>query len=292
MSLVKKFKLHFFQIAIKKDFLFSDEKKEPLPFLIENLRKTSKPDNVYTINGYKAFVKHIEEDFYCFEKHRVDDLPSVGNVNENLERNLELSEGETLIEKNYFYINKEFKYIIFQERQEGFRVSSLSIYFKYLLNISSSNSLCIEQIAQKGTYERLIKYGYIKSLELSLASPSNNLLKELGVSINDRVLYKKNKRLNINLRVALEKKESIGNDFLQILKKIKEKYPEEVNSMKIRGSETSDDKLGDINLVKDVLEIEATVKVNKNHIDEKGMISELTRASRTYHDEIKGILYD
>jgi hypothetical protein len=292
MSIVKKFKLHFFQITIKKDFLFNDSKKEPIIFLTENLNKTSKPENVYEINGYKAFVKHIRGSFYCFEKHRIDDLPSVGSVNENLERTLELSEGETLIEKNYFYINIESKYIVYQERQEGFRISSLSTYFQYLLNISSNNILEIEQIAQKGSYERLLKYGYVKSLELSLASPSNSLLKELGVSINDRVLYKKDKKLNLSLKVALEKKESIENSFLAFFKGIKERYSEEITMLKIKGSEHLDDKLGDINLVKDVLEVEAVVKVKQNHIDENGMISELKRASDIYHEEIKGILYD
>lgn len=276
----------------KKDFLFNDNNQEPIDFLLKSLQKTNKPDNVYEINGYKAFVKHIKEDFFCFEKHRIDDLPSVGSVSENKERNLNLNEGETLIEKNYFFINRDLKYIVYQEKQEGFRISSLSIYFQMLLSISSSSSITINQIAQKETYGRLLKYGYIKSLELSLASPSNNLLSELGVSINDRVLYRKNKHLNLNLKVTLDKKESVPSTLLQTYKNIKEKYFDEINIMRIRGSETSEDKLGDINLVKDILEVEAVVKVNQNHIDELGMIEELKRASKVYYDEIKGILYD
>ena len=113
-----------------------------------------------------------------------------------------------------------------------------------------------------------------------------------GTHVNIRVLYKKDKKLNLSLKVALEKKESIGSSFLSFFKGIKEKYPEEIAILKIKGSEHLDDKLGDINLVKDVLEVEAVVKVNQNHIDENGMISELKRASDIYHEEIKGILYD
>jgi hypothetical protein len=292
MSLVKKFKLHFFQIIIKSDYLFNDQTKEPIDFLIENLSKTNKPDNIYEINGYKAFVKHIEDDFFCFEKHRIDDLPYVGSVNDNSERTLDLEDGESLIEKNYFYIKRDLGYIVYQEKQEGFRISSLTQYFQLLLSISSSDSIKINQIAQRGTYERLLKYGYIKSIELSLATPSNSLLKDFGVSLNDRILYKKDKNLNLNLKVNLEYKESITGDFLRNLKNLKDKYSGEISTFRIKGSENRDDKLSDINLVKDILEVEASVKVNQNHIDEKGIISELDRASRIYNDDIKGILYD
>lgn len=287
MSKTKIFTLHFYQIIID-DSLFT-ESKNKITELLRQLNKVSKPNNVYEIHGYKAFVKVVDNNIYCFEKHRIDDLPSVGSVNNNIERNLKLNVGETLIEKNYFLIDDELGYIIFQEKLEGYRATSLSSYFHALLGEKTSK-IHINQLLQTSSYERLLKYGYLKSMELSLASPSDDLLKEFGISLNDRILYKKNKNTTVSIKVTLDKKESIA---LQFIEGIKEKFranSDKIKTLRIKGSETLQASLQDINLANDILKSKADVRIEDNQIVQDDMIHELNNAKRVHHEEIEGLL--
>lgn len=127
----KQFKLHFYKLEMDET-LFSSSKNKYTE-LIKLLKKVKKPDNVYSVNGYQSYVKPIKNKVFCFEKHRIDDFPSIGNLNNNIERDIELEEGESLIEKNYFYIDDKLGYIVYQEKNEGFRASTLSGYFRQLL---------------------------------------------------------------------------------------------------------------------------------------------------------------
>lgn len=283
----KQFKLHFYKIEIDET-LFSDSKNK-YSELIKLLNKVKKPENVYSINGYQSYVKPIQNKVYCFEKHRIDDLPSVGNINNNSERNLELKEGETLIEKNYFLIDDKLGYIIYQEKNEGFRANTLSGYFKQLLGEKSSK-VHIYQLLQTSAYERLIKYGYLKSMELSLATPTDSMLKEFGINLDNRILYRKNKRLNVSVKVSLEKKETIAEEFIQNIHNLFKKNSDHIRSLSLKGSETEEANLDDINLAKDILEAQADVRIENNQIVEEDMIADLEKAHRVHNGEVRELI--
>lgn len=283
----KQFKLHFYKLEMDET-LFSSSKNKYTE-LIKLLKKVKKPDNVYSVNGYQSYVKPIKNKVFCFEKHRIDDFPSIGNLNNNIERDIELEEGESLIEKNYFYIDDKLGYIVYQEKNEGFRASTLSGYFRQLLG-EKTNKVHIYQLLQTSAYERLLKYGYIKSMELSLATPSDNMLKEFGINLNSRILYKKDKRINVSVKVGLEKKESVTIDFIKNIHNIFQKYSNQVNSLKLRGSETKESNLDDINLAKDILQAQADVRIENNQIVEDDMIFDLEKAHKVHNDEVKELI--
>ena len=289
MEKTKKFKLHFYKIDID-DSLFEITSNK-IDALSLKLKSVIKPKNVYSINGYQSFVRHIKDEIYCFEKHRTDDLPSVGSVTDNKERNLNLKDGETLIEKNYFLIDSTLGYIIYQEKQEGFRATSLSIYFQKLLE-EKTRKIHIHQILQSDAYNRLMKYGYLKSMEVTFASPSDKQLKEFGVSLNNRILYKKNKRLNISIKVSLEKKETVAQTFIS---KVRDKFidnSDNIKTLRLKGSKHEDDTLEDINLAKDVIEAIADVRIEENQIVQEDMIKDLEKAYLVHHSEIKDLIED
>jgi hypothetical protein len=283
----KIFKLHFYTIKID-DSLFNTSKNKIID-LMKLLNAGKKPTNVYELNGYKAFIKPISNNIYCFEKHRMDDLPPVGNINNDKERHLNLKNGETLIEKNYFFINKELGYIVYQEKNEGFRASTLSLYFHFLLGEDTSK-IEISQILKTTAYQRLAKYGYLKGMEISFASPSNDMLKDFGISLTNRIMYQKNKNMNVSVKVSLSKKDSYSKEFIRGILNTYNKYSDKISLFKLKGSETEKGSLEDINLANDVIESVADVRIDKSHIVEDDMINALTHANTVHEDELKKLL--
>ena len=283
---------HFYKIELNIDKnLFSHKEEDQIEFLINELSKTSKPSNVYSLNGYQAFCKNITNNIYCFEKHRTNDIPTIGKITEDKERKIPLEEDETILEKNFFSINKLNKniaYIIYQEKLEGFRATTLIGYFQKLLNIK--NGISITQILQKDTYERLLKFGYIKGIDISFANPSDKLLKEWGIKLDERLLYAKDKDMNISIKIALNKKVSLAKKFLSHIYERLSRNTENISKAIIKGSENIDSNITELNLLNDVLESRFDIR-NKDKIQlETDIIKALKNLKELYNDEIEELL--
>lgn len=289
-AITKKFRLHFYQIKVDETLFPESTNENKLIDLIQSLKKVSKPKDVYEVNGYKAFIRLVdsENNIFCFEKHRIDDFPAIGSIKDNKERNLDLNKDETLIEKNYFLINEDMKYIIYQEKNEGFRATTLTTYFNALN--SELNKIEISQILKQAAYKRLTQYGYLKGMEITLASPNDKMLKDFGISLNDRILYKKNQNMNVSVKVSLTTKNSYPKKFIQNILNEYNKHSDNIKKFNIKGSDTKKAHIEDVNLAKNVIESIADVRITNGHIEEDDMKESIMHSLKVHKDEIEEIL--
>ena len=285
--MIKKFKFHFYALDMElPKNIFNTEDLSDLEYMLKELKGATKPKNVYRLNGYYSFCRHIKDNVFCFEKHRQTDIPTIGKITDNSEREISLKKDETIIEKNYFLINPEVGYIVYQEKNEGFRAQTLIGYFKQFMNITKVN---ITQILQKSAYEKLLKLGYIKGIEYNIATPNDKILKEFGVSIEERALY--NTKFNISVKIGLEDKEPIGLfNFLSDIQKKITRNSNNIKKLTIKGSEEEDSNLTEVNMLKDILEVISPIRVLDKNEMEDDIISELKKCNTIYKEEIKGLI--
>jgi hypothetical protein len=227
---------------------------------------------------------------FCFEKHRVDDFPDVGHLEKNTTKKLQLSKKESLVERNYFSLDTEIGYITYHEKLEGFRATTLNKYILKLLK-SKSESIKLLQILNNNAYDRLLNCGYIDSMSLSLATPSDEVLYDFGLSTFDRVKYANDKKIDVTIKATLEQDKSIykqafdsfvkdfGNSFKRHTESIK------VASFKIRKDRSSQSE--EINLANDILVSEVNVTLDSGQISENDITDKLNESNNEYKDEIR-----
>ncbi len=290
----KKIKFRYYKVSVNIDanLLTSGLTKATVRTeLLQKLQSASKPTDVFSISGHHAFTKSIEQDnnILCLEKHRQTHLPTIGTTTEDRERPIDLEEDESIMEKNFFLLGNNALYVLYQEKKEGYWASSLGNYFTSLYS-TEGVKISLEAILSRESYEKFMRLGYIKSLDLSFASPSDALLSEWGISIEDRfgITTDGETSFQIGMKFPTKKTwtQTARNSFLQ--KFIV--HDEEIRRAVVKGSELEGDPLTELNLSSDVLEEMRSVRSDTTAMFEENVIEHLKDIDRTMADEIREII--
>ena len=290
----KKIKFRYYKVSINIDatLLTSGLTKSTVRTeLLQKLQSTVKPGDVYSISGHHAFTKNIEQEnkIFCLEKHRQTHLPTIGTTVEDRERPINLEEDESIMEKNFFLLGDNALYVLYQEKKEGYWASSLGNYFTSIYNTDGVR-ISLEAILSRESYENFMRLGFIKSLDLSFASPSDALLQEWGISIEDRfgITTEGETSFQVGMKFPTKKTwtQTARNSFLQ--KFIA--HDEEIKRAVVKGSELEGDPLSELNLSSDVLEEMRSVRSDTTSLFEESVIEHLKDIDRTMADEIMEII--
>lgn len=278
---------HFYEVQLNLDENLFNIGEDHFEMLLDAMRNTSKPDNVYPLSGHQAFCKHIDGNLFCLEKHRKSGLPTIGKLTDDEERQIELGDDETLIEKNFFIVSDQ-GFIIYQEKKEGFRAQSLAGYLQKLLGVDGG--IRILQILTRDAYERLMSFGYIKSMDLEFASPSDRELRDWGVRLNDRIIYNRDAGVKVGIQIKLDRKRPLTRALKDLITGNFQRNGGSVHKLTIKGSREEEDNLQEVNLSSDALEEKVILKAYPPNVFENGIIGELERLMNVYEDEVDELL--
>ena len=294
--MTKKIKFRYYKISIHIDRNLTNAeltKTMVRTGLLQKIQNTQKPQNVYLINGHNAFTKKLatQTNIYCFEKHRQTHLPTIGTTVADIERPIELEEDESIMEKNFFLLNNQALYILYQEKKEGYWASSLGQYLTSLY-AKEGVTITLDAILSRESYEKFMRFGYIKKIELSFASPSDALLQEWGISIEDRfgIATADDADFQIGIKFPTKKTwvENAKNRFLERFIA----HDGEIKKALVKGSELEGDPLSELNLSSDVLEETRSVRSDTTANFETHLVEHLEDIDRTMNPEILEIIHE
>lgn len=175
-KIMKEVKFYFYQLEYKfednlMDFSLSDYFKNPLDIKM----------HLFDINDNKGFLKKITDTIFCFQKFRKDFHPKIKDELTGDERDIELKANESLIEETYIYLDFRNNIMIMQSNRASFNSGAFAKYIIQLLKKKFKNDFFVcKPIISKDGIEKLIHHNVIKSIDLSIATPSIALLKDLG----------------------------------------------------------------------------------------------------------------
>jgi len=292
--MTKKIKFRYYKVSIHIDDTLLNTgltKAIVRTELLTKLQSTVKPTHVYSISGHHAFTKKIEneENLLCLEKHRQTHLPTIGTTTADRERPIDLEEDESIMEKNFFLINSQALYVLYQEKKEGYWASSLGHYLTSLYNTDGVR-ITLEAVLSRESYEKFMRLGFIKTLELSFASPSDELLQEWGISIEDRfgITTTGDASFQIGMKFPTKRTwtQTARNTFLERFIE----HDGEISKAVVKGSELEGDPLSELNLSSDVLEETRSVRSDTTNLFEESVIEHLKDIDRTMTNEILEII--
>ena len=287
MSIRKKVSIHFYKIVIKSDI--HRVTQTDYINLYSKLKTLTKPTHMHEINDYPAYIKHIRDEIYCLEKHRREDLPTIGKIDGPEETNLVLQRNESLIEKNYFQINTSSNYIVYQEKHEGYKASTMAKYLQEIYS-NSDYEITIVDIMKQNMYSQLLQFGYLKTVDISLASPSDQVLQNFGISIDDRITFDSNATFDVAFRLQLTQKIQPRRNYVNELISLFQADRGSINTIKVKGSETRNGKNQEVNLAKVVYEHLPEVQTEDGTLNEMSLISCIREAESIYGEEIRNTI--
>lgn len=279
---IKTFSIGFYQ------GVFGDKNvKENVSDILKELLKEDTP--VFNIRGYDFKLKELKQNKKTIQgilcKFRHDDIPIIGNKN-NLERPIDLSDDEGLIEKNHFVYYTDQELLVYQHNKHACHYKILG---EYITEITGKTCV-FNPIIQKESFDSLMKGGVKpRKINVSFARPSNNNLTGHKFNSDLMKLLSDTGGLNINLTISVGRRKSkyLNMDIRDaLLELVREAEPN------IARLNYDDDEGGrhDIDLIADRITSSVDVYMNGRYPNSEKMFSELRSAKNEKNDQIKRVI--
>jgi len=207
-------KFYFFKLEYKLakgllNFSLKEYFKNPL-----NLK-----DHLVSINNHKGFLERKKDNIFSFQKFRKDFNPTIKDEQTGQTRSVNLKETESFIEEVFLYWDFDHDIVIFQRNYAGFGNVAFEKYILKLLNDKFENDFfTLKPIMSKDGIEKLIKHNVIKSIDVSVPSPSIEVLNNLGFDANKIKKIDQDSIDRIEIKITSKRKTGIFN--LDDLKKL------------------------------------------------------------------------
>ncbi len=229
-------------------------------------------DYTYEIRELRAFGNGSFNGILA--KFRSDDIPHIGAPGGE-ERDIEMEEGEALIEKNHFIFYQDYELLVFQSNRNGSSTRALSTY----LGDYKNDTVRFAPVLQLDPMRRLLhSEAKPRKIELSFARPSKDWIKRNHTQFSNGIikLLSEAGGSRINLTITPPRKSFLHMGMKEVVRNLLEEVPEDVKVARMNVLEG--DVEHPIDLIADRLFSKKTVDMNGRYPNTKGMFRALQEA--------------
>lgn len=295
----KEYNVIFYKLSV--DSYIFNQKNESYDDILTCLKNNAREEKIFDINGCKAYVNFIKENekkeiyLFYFEKYRQEELPQIENIKSGNTRNISLGEDEAITEKTCFALcfnhSKQAFYIAYIKLQHSYEPSSLLKYISKLAKIKEEY-LNLSIVLHKDTLEKLYKHEKIVGYSFKIAAPNQELLKNLGISRNNRFLLEKEKTSVIAFEISLQEPKNFTKSKKEKINKLLSNNTNNFEKFIISVC-SNNQKREDINLFQDIFKDKIKANINNNNaINLESIGDELIKSLDKNKNDLDNILME
>lgn len=281
------FQVYFYRTATANDL----DKTAVKDFFDEIVADGGYVSSAMVLGQTGYFISGLHETEYenefggAFSKLRKDNLPKIGNEH-GIEKDIELLEGDGLIEKNYFLYDANRNLIIWQQNRNASHI----VRFQDYLCDQMPNSTKIVPVVEKDAMQRIMQGDVsLAAFDVSFALPTNPDM--IPVDANTQKIYELMTGLNVDSIRIHASANAPGRGADKTIKATAKKMLQAIKAMpgtrivraKTRGTDEH------IDLIAERLTTEITVKMDGHYPNTDSMFAGLSKAMDNVSEDLEQI---
>lgn len=258
-------------------------------------KTTSQNKGANTVGVREVDCGHRNKITGAFAKYRIDNLPKIGDIKSNHEKDIALARNEALLEKNYFVIHRNKRILAYHKNGNGSVAEYFAEHLTYLLNENGdAGYIEFSSVLDQDEIENILSRGVGKKISFSIAMPNAKTIDTIADDVNGAVakLLSISGGVNIQFSISPDRGESLHQKGLLDFIKSFFKGDGNIKSARAVMLDSDGHHRHPINLITKTVTDVISVKMEGRYPNTEDMLQKLNGACDARKELFEGILAD